>query len=67
MKKQKANAQKVRNLSLSKCIICNKKTFIYRGILTDKATITVSLCEEHESVPDLEILDVIYNNAEKMI
>jgi len=67
MKKQKANAQKVRNLSFERCVICNEWMYRERKIQTNEGLVIVSVCPEHNRKSAHDILNVIYNNAEKMI
>ena len=67
MKQQKVSAQKVRNFSFGRCVICNKKARWSRNIETNEGAVFVTLCHDHALNSDIEILDVIYNNAEEML
>ena len=67
MKQQKATAQKARNFSFGRCVICNKKARWGKNIETNEGAVFVALCHDHALNSDIDILDVLFNNAEKMI
>jgi len=67
MKKQKANAQKVKDLSFGGCVMCCGVGVENRSIETTRGEILVDLCLRHAFYPDYDILDTIYNNAKEML
>ena len=67
MKRKKPTAQKVINLELDKCLICNSEPSWRRIIDTKGGCVVVSVCGDCNWKSNYEILDVIYNNANEML
>ena len=66
MKEHKPITQKAKNFSSGKRIICNRDSIWTRNIKTNSGLVTISLCTVHISMPNQEILNVIFNNAEEI-
>ena len=63
---KKPTAQKVRDLTSERCIICNEWMYRERRIPTNKGVVIVSVCLKHNGIPADEILGVIFNNVKKI-
>lgn len=49
------------------CVMCGEKMSGIRQINTLQGVVSVPLCNKHYKSPELEILDVLFNDAEKLI